>query len=123
MNNELQKRNEKRARRQMRIRRQVRGSAGKPRLCVHRSNKHVWAQLIDDESHTTLVSAGTLQGANKAGDFGKKSKAAARHVGLQIAQMAKEKNINSLVFDRGRYKFHGVIAELAEGAREGGLQF
>ncbi len=115
------KRNGRRKRRTMRVRKHVRGSAARPRLCVLKTNKHISAQLIDDEQHITIVSAGTQHKA-----FGKeagKSKESARRVGMIIAEKAKEKSITAIVFDRGRYKYHGIIAELAAGAREAGLQF
>ncbi len=123
MNSEIEKRNVRRARRKMRVSKQVRGTAEKPRLSVHRSNKHILAQLINDEEGKTVASAGTMQKAYRAGEFNKKTKLSAKHIGLHIAKIAKEHNVHKLVFDRGYYKFHGVIAELAEGAREGGMQF
>lgn len=93
----------------------------KPRLSVSKSNRNIYAQLIDDENRVTLGGIGTLSKADKtkAG----KSKESARMIGSQIAQIAKEKNIDTVVFDRGRFKFHGIIAELANAAREAGLQF
>ncbi len=123
MDNSLLKRNEKRQRRLLRVRKKVKGSAEKPRLCVHKTNKHVSAQLIDDDRGVTIVSAGTHHGDAKGGELGSKSKSAARHIGKLIAEKAREKSIACIVFDRGRYKFHGIIAELAEGAREAGLKF
>lgn len=111
----------RRERRTMRVRKHVRGSAEKPRLSVYKTNKHISAQLIDDDQQITLVSAGTQHK-----EFGKdsgKSKESARRVGMIIAEKAKEKSITAIVFDRGRYKYHGIIAELAAGAREAGLQF
>jgi large subunit ribosomal protein L18 len=104
----------------MRVRKTVRGSAEKPRLTVSKTNCHIYAQLIDDEKALTLAGFGTL---SKTSPVKKKSKEAAREIGKQIAELAKKQNIHSVVFDRGRYKFHGVIAELANSAREAGLQF
>lgn len=121
MDNSLIKRNGQRERRVWRVRKKVRGNAGKPRLCVYKTNQHISAQIIDDESQTTLISAGTLHK-----DFGakaRKSKESARQVGKLLAEKAKQKSITTVIFDRGRYKFHGIIAELAAGAREAGLQF
>jgi large subunit ribosomal protein L18 len=116
------KRNGRRNRRAMRIRKHVRGSGVKPRLCVYKTNAHISAQLIDDETGLTIVSAGTQHNEFKKTEFGKKSKEAARKIGAALAEKAKEKSITVAVFDRGFYKFHGIIAELAAGAREAGLQ-
>ncbi len=121
MEKALIKRNGRRQRRIFRVRKHVRGSAEKPRLCVYKTNQHISAQIIDDDNQITIVSAGTQHK-----DFGKKggkSKETARQVGALLAKKAKDKSISVVVFDRGRYKFHGIIAELATGAREAGLQF
>ncbi|MBS3904757.1 MAG: 50S ribosomal protein L18 [Simkania sp.] len=123
MESSLIKRNERRKRRVFRIRKHVRGNAGKPRLCIYKTNQHISAQLIDDESHLTIVSAGTQQKDFPKNAEARKCKDSARQVGKLIAEKAKEKSITAIVFDRGRYKFHGIIAELAAGAREAGLQF
>ncbi|NGX37644.1 MAG: 50S ribosomal protein L18 [Chlamydiae bacterium] len=119
MENRLKQRNIRRKRRTMRVRKKVRGSAEKPRLSVFRSNKHIAAQLIDDEGKVTLFGTGTMSKDLK----GKKSKESAKEVGKRIAIAAKQKNIQTVVFDRGQYKYHGVIAELANAAREEGLKF
>lgn len=113
-----------RQRRLYRVRNRVRRSArGKPRLSVFRSNKHIYAQIIDDETGRTLVSASTLQkdlfGPGK--DAGNKQ--AAGKVGSLIAQRAREQGIEEVVFDRGGYQYHGRVAALADAAREGGLKF
>ncbi len=100
------------------MRRKVRGTALKPRLSVVRSNKHLFVQLIDDENGCTLAGMGTM---GKNSPLGKKSKEAAKQLGAKIAEMAKAKEIRTAVFDRGYYKFHGLIAEIAKGARESGL--
>ncbi|MGE5195782.1 MAG: 50S ribosomal protein L18 [Anaerolineae bacterium] len=123
MESQLLKRNETRLKRTWRVRKQVRGTSTQPRLSVYKTNKHISAQLIDDEKGITLVSAGTIQAENRKGKFSKKSKEAAKHVGTKIAEMAKEKNVQKVVFDRGRFKYHGMIAELANAAREAGLEF
>lgn len=114
---------EARRRRAKRVRRQVTGTASKPRLAVHRSNRHVFAQLIDDEAGVTLIAAHDykLETPEIEGASGKVARAKA--VGQAIAAAAKEKGIESVVFDRAGYKYHGRVAALAEGAREGGLQF
>jgi large subunit ribosomal protein L18 len=107
----------------MRVRKGARGNAAKPRLSVYKTNAHISAQLIDDELGVTIASVGTHHKKFKETEFGRKSKQAARHLGTVLAGMAKEKSIEAVVFDRGRYKFHGIIAELATGAREAGLRF
>jgi large subunit ribosomal protein L18 len=104
----------------MRVRKTLHGNAERPRLSVSKTNCHIYAQLIDDDNSVTLAGFGTL---SKEMSVKKKSKESAREIGKQIAELAKKKNINSVIFDRGRYKFHGIIAELANGAREAGLQF
>lgn len=109
-----------RERRVFRVRKKLHGSAERPRLSVSKTNCHLYAQLIDDDSSLTLAGFGTLTEGCSAK---KKSKAAAQEIGKQIAELAKKRNINSVIFDRGRYKFHGLIAELANSAREAGLQF
>ncbi|MDR2539203.1 MAG: 50S ribosomal protein L18 [Chlamydiales bacterium] len=123
MLNELQSRNTKRKRRSLRVRKQVRGSSDKPRLSVFKSLKHICAQLIDDEKGITLVSTSTYTPLLRQKNLGKKSKQAAREVGILLANAAKQKNIQCVVFDRGHYKYHGLLAELADAARQSGLQF
>lgn len=107
--------------RQARVRRQIRGTDQKPRLCVFRSLKYTYAQLISDESNVVLASASsqTVEGLDKA----KSGKVGAKAVGMKIAELAKEKNITDAVFDRNGYVYHGRVAAVADGAREGGLQF
>ena len=116
------KKNRKRARasRVFRVRKTLIGSGDRPRLSVSKTNCHLYAQLIDDEKSITIAGFGTL---SKTCKEKKKSKEAAREVGKTIAELAKKRNINSVIFDRGRNKFHGIVAELANSAREAGLQF
>ena len=109
-----------RKRRHIRVRTKISGTAERPRLCVYRSNSNVYAQIIDDVAGNTLVSASTLDKEVKTKHSNKE---AAKEVGKLIAKRAAEKNIKDVVFDRGGYIYHGVIKELAEAAREGGLQF
>lgn len=116
------KRNQKRLKRAQRVRLKLRGSAEKPRMSVLKSNQHIAVQLIDDEKGMTLVSLSTTMKEFRDKKI-KKSKESAKMIGLKIAEMAKEKQIDHVVFDRGRYKFHGLIAELANAARAAGLQF
>ena len=109
-----------RTRRHIRVRTKISGTAERPRLCVFRSNANVYAQIIDDVAGNTLVSASTLDKEVKTKYANKE---AAKEVGKLIAKRAAEKKIKDVVFDRGGYIYHGVIKELAEAAREGGLQF
>jgi large subunit ribosomal protein L18 len=110
---------QKRKRRHRRVRGRVHGSAGRPRLCVFRSSKGIYAQVIDDDAGVTLASASTLQ---LDGASGSKSEKAAE-VGKLVAQRAREAGIEKVVFDRGGYLYHGRVKALADGAREGGLEF
>jgi large subunit ribosomal protein L18 len=116
-------RRDARIRRAKRVRRRVIGTASKPRLTVHRSNRHMTAQLIDDEAGVTLLAVHDykMDAPEIEGMSGKVARAKA--VGQAIAAAAKDKGIESVVFDRAGYKFHGRVAALAEGAREGGLKF
>ncbi len=107
-----------RLRRHRRVRRRVVGTAARPRLAVFRSNRHIYAQLIDDRAGRTLASAGTLA---SQGDGDKK--AAAARIGAELASKARAAGITSVVFDRGGYQYHGRVQALAEAAREGGLDF
>ena len=102
----------------LKIRKKVRGDSLRPRLCVYKSAKNIYAQLVDDEKSCTLVSASTLQDKIKGPKL-----LAASEVGKLIAQRAKEKNLNKAVFDRSGYIYHGVIKSLASTAREMGLEF
>lgn len=112
-----------RGKRAIRVRQHLRGSETKPRLCVVKSNKHIQAQLIDDEAGKTLGAVATYSKDLRETEFGKKNKPAARKLGELIAEIAKSKNIKEVVFDRGPFKYHGVLAELADAARAGGLRF
>ena len=104
-----------------RIRKKVNGTAERPRLAVHFSGRHVYAQAIDDDAGKTLVAASTLQKATKGKTAA--NRATAERVGKIIAEKLREKNIESVVFDRGGYIFHGKVKALADAAREGGLKF
>lgn len=109
-----------RTRRHIRVRRKISGTTERPRLCVYRSNTNIYAQVIDDVAGKTLVSASTL---DKEVKTKKANKEAAKEVGSLIAKRAKAAKISNVVFDRGGYIYHGVVKELAEAAREGGLEF
>ena len=117
------KRNRARKRRAFRVRKKLHGTNERPRLSVSKTNKHIYAQLIDDDKGISLAGVGTLSEKNQGTALNRKSKQAAREIGKQIAELARNKNIQAVIFDRGVNKYHGVIAELAEGAREAGLQF
>lgn len=109
-----------RIRRHLRVRRKISGTSERPRLCVYKSNSNIYAQIIDDVVGNTLVSASTLDKEIKTKYANKE---AAKEVGTLIAKRATEKNIKSIVFDRSGYIYHGVVKELAEAVREGGLEF
>jgi large subunit ribosomal protein L18 len=116
-------RNESRRRRQLRIRRTVRGVGERPRLSVFRSLAHIYAQVIDDGRQRTLAAASSLDPEIRT-DAGKVKKAeAGRLVGRLIAKRAQAQGVRRVVFDRGGYLYHGRVKALAEGAREGGLEF
>src|SRR5271155_5521659 len=123
MYSEMKQRNIRRQRRKRSIRKRVRGTSEKPRMTVFKSNKHLFVQLIDDEVGNTLVSASTIMKELEKSEFTEKSKDSARHIGGLVADKAKKQNIQSVVFDRGHNKFHGLLAEIANAAREAGLQF
>ena len=103
-----------------RVRGKISGTAERPRLCVFRSENHIYAQVIDDVAGCTLVSASTVEKGFEG--LGSNCEAA-KKVGLKVAERAKEKGIEEVVFDRGGYIFHGRVKALADGAREGGLKF
>jgi large subunit ribosomal protein L18 len=110
--------------RQARVRRRVRGTDSRPRLTVFRSTKHIYAQVISDQSSRTLVAASTLSPELKEGLGGKcGNKDAARRVGELVARKARDAGIESVVFDRNGFLYHGRVRTLAEAAREAGLKF
>ena len=109
-----------RTRRHLRVRRKISGTAERPRLCVYRSNTNLYVQVIDDVAGNTIVSASTL---DKDVKTKKANKEAAKELGILIAKKALDKKIDTVVFDRSGYIYHGVVKELAEAAREGGLKF
>lgn len=116
----LVNKNKQRIRRHKRVRADIQGTAARPRLDVFRSANHIYVQVIDDAAGVTLASASTTEkDFNTSGG----NKEAAKKIGLLVAERAKAKGIEAVVFDRGGYLYHGRVKELAEGAREGGLQF
>ena len=116
-------RNEVRRIRHERVRKKISGTPTRPRLCVYRSNAHIYAQVIDDEAGNTLAAASTVEKdiAAQIGEMDKKG--ASKLVGKVVAERALAKGIKQVVFDRGGYIYTGRVAQLAEGAREGGLDF
>jgi len=122
MTTTAQKRHELRIRRHRRVRKKVHGTATRPRLAIYRSNKHLTAQVIDDDAGRTVASASTLEA-----DFRKQQSgsnvAAATAVGALVAERAKQAGISAVVFDRGGFLYHGRVAAIAEAARAAGLEF
>lgn len=109
-----------RKRRHTRVRKRVKGTASRPRLAVFRSNKYIYAQVIDDVAGLTLAAASSLEGDLRAKNL---SVETAGEVGKLVAERAKQAGIEAVVFDRGGFPFHGRVKALAEGAREAGLKF
>ena len=118
-----QDKNVKRLKRHARVRAHISGTAQRPRLAVYRSHAHIYAQIIDDEAGNTLVAASTLEKDIAAQIAELDKKGASKVVGKVVAERALEKGIKEVVFDRGGYIYTGRVAELAAGAREGGLDF
>jgi large subunit ribosomal protein L18 len=112
-----------RLRRKVRVRKKVIGTDSRPRVCIFRSNKHIYAQVISDDQGKTLASVSTL--SEPLADAEKKAKGvgAAKLVGLALAKLCKQKNITEVVFDRNGFLYHGRVKAVADGAREGGLKF
>jgi large subunit ribosomal protein L18 len=111
-----------RIRRKKHIRKSVVGTSDRPRLCVFRSAKHIYAQIIDDSTGTTIVAASSLMPELRASSTGG-NKDGAREVGRILGQRAVEKGLDTIVFDRNGYRYHGRVAALADAAREAGLKF
>ena len=111
-------------RRKAKVRRAIRAAAnGRPRLSVHRSSQHIYAQVIDDQNGVTVASASSLEKDLRSSLKTGADTEAARVIGKLVAERAQAKGVTSVVFDRGAYIYHGRVKALAEGAREGGLQF
>jgi len=120
---QVKDRKQRRHRIHMRIRKAVTGTAERPRLVVFRSLANVYAQLIDDVKGTTLVAASTVEKDLRKGLSASGNKVAGRVVGKAIAERAKDQGITAVVFDRAGFRYHGVVKELADAAREAGLKF
>lgn len=110
---------EQRGARHQRLRKRIEGTAQRPRLAVFRSLKHIYAQIIDDTTGSTLAAASSQEKELKVTG----NVTGAKEVGAKLAERAKAKGISAVVFDRGGFRYHGRVAHLAEGAREGGLEF
>lgn len=106
-----------------RLRKKVSGSPQRPRLCVFRSLRHIYAQVIDDTTGHTLAAASSMEGVERGGSPAGPKMAVSSAVGKLVAERALAKGITQVVFDRGGYKYHGRIKALAEASREGGLKF
>ncbi len=106
-----------------RIRKRVSGTAERPRLCVHFSGKHVYAQVVDDDAGRTLVSAGTTEEVFGGAGKSAANRATAEKIGKAIAERLLTKNVDKVIFDRGGFLYHGKVKALADAAREGGLKF
>lgn len=114
--------NDARFKRKVRIRKRLNGSLERPRMVVFRSNLHLYVQVVDDNAGKTIVSTSTLI-LSKTQDSVRCNKSGAEMIGKEIARLAKEKNISKVIFDRNGYLYHGRIKAVADGAREGGLEF
>ena len=112
-----------RERRQKRVRKKIQGTASRPRVCVFRSHKHIYVQVISDEKGATLVSISTLSKELKAAVAKAKGVDAAKKTGARLAELCKGKGINEVIFDRNGFLFQGRVKALAEAAREAGLNF
>lgn len=123
MANKTSERLRSRLRRKKSIRKKLAGTAERPRLSIFRSSKHIYAQLIDDDSGRTLASASTMSAELASHDGHRGNKSAAEAVGKLLAEKAQAANVESVVFDRNGFLFHGRVKALADAAREGGLKF
>lgn len=121
MESQLKDKTRKKAKRLMRVRKNLRGTSNKPRLSVFRSNAHVYAQVINDLDGKTIVGMGTCAKEFKDSK-GKSQTELSKIIGAKIAEKLKEQKIESVIFDRGSYKYHGIIAALADAVREAGIK-
>lgn len=121
--NRFKVKNAKRRRRHNRVTRKVFGTAERPRLCVFRSNRNIYCQLVNDQAQRTVTHASTMEKEMREKLTNRANKDASKEIGKRIAQKAVALGIKQVRFDRAGYKYHGNVKELAEGAREGGLKF
>lgn len=118
----MKSKQDKRKRRHRRVRAKIKGTSDRPRLSVFRSNRHIWVQLIDDVFGNSVLTANDLEVVSRTKSKNSKL-AVAEKIGETIAKKAQEKKITTIVFDRGGYKYHGIVKAVAQGARKGGLRF
>lgn len=118
-----EKKRDLRRRRTLSVRKHLKGTASKPRLCVVKTNEHIYAQLIDDEKGCTLGSTSTLSKAFRKTETNKKNKESAAKLGVSIAEIASQLQIQEVIFDRGPFRYGGILAALADAARGAGLKF
>lgn len=123
MRSEITKMSSLRVKRAQRTRKKLRGTVNKPRLSVVKSNKHIQVQLINDDEGKTIAATATFAKEFRNTEFNKRNKESAAKLGEKIAALAIENNIREVVFDRGPFKYHGVLAALADSARSAGLKF
>lgn len=123
MESSVRRSKELKLKRALRVRKHVRGTGSKPRMCVVKTNKHIQVQIINDELGTVLAALSTNAKEFKNTETCKKNKASAKVLGELIGQKAKELGLTEVVFDRGPFRYHGILAELADSARSTGLQF
>lgn len=123
MDRKIQKQRVIGQKRAWRVRKKLRGNAQCPRLSVFKGIRHLQVQLIDDETGRTLAGTATYAKQFKDTQFNRKSKESATALGEHIGKLAREQNIEEVIFDRGRFKYHGIVAALADGARAAGLKF
>ena len=124
MQNEIKKAKIRKTKRALRVRSHLtKGTSERPRFCVVKSNAHIRVQLIDDTNGITIASTSTVAKEFRNTEFNKKNIASATEIGKHIGKICKEKGVNHVIFDRGSSKYHGVLAAVANGARETGLQF
>lgn len=117
------RRNEALKRRHQRIRQKISGTAARPRLCIHKSARHLYAQLVDDEAGRTLAFVTTSVKSNQGGGKNYRNTGSAKKIGADLGAKARAKGIEAVVFDRGGYPYHGVVKAFADAAREAGLKF
>src|SRR5260221_4706026 len=123
MENSVKKNQQRKIMRALRVRKHVRGTAEKPRMCVVKTNKHIQVQIINDDTGAVVAALSTNSKELRQTAFSKKNKASAKALGERIGERAKSLGVNQVVFDRGPFRFHGILAELANAARAAGLQF
>lgn len=119
MLSELKQKRDKQKKRTLRVRKRLKGTSQRPRLCITKTNKNIYVQLIDDTQGKTLIGLSTQSKQVKL----KKAKTSAKILGEKFAQVAKEKQVEAVVFDRGKNKFHGIVATFANAVRDSGVQF